>query len=267
MTIETFPAGKLIFSEGDFGDRAYRILQGSVEISIQDEGGKLVLSTLGVGEIFGEMAMVESRSRSATARVLEQTEVEVLAQEDFQRVFSRGNGQLLPYLTTIFDRLRMTNDRLLVALDRLNELEPSGIRQHQESYGSLQSSGAVNIRPDSSEMKQQTALQEQVAKSFPFQFGRRWELAGTEAVIRNQLLIADRAPYRVSRKHCVLGQSLSDFYIEDRTSKLGTIVNGIRIGGQSCETRVKLTSGVNTLILGGLDSQVRFVLTVGPQSA
>lgn len=267
MITETFPAGKLIFSEGDLGDRAYRVIEGRVEISIQDEGGKLVLATLGVGEIFGEMAMVESRSRSATARVLEPAKVEVLTQDDFQRVFSQGEEQLLPYLTTIFDRLRMTNDRLLAALDRLNELEPSVPRRHQETYGALPSLGVVRVEPDSDEMRQQTALREQVANSFPFQFGRRGELAGTEAVIRNQLLIADRTPYRVSRQHCVLDCSSGDFYVEDRTSKLGTIVNGVRIGGKSRETRVKLTSGANSLVLGGLDSQVRFVLTVGPQSA
>ena len=51
-------------------------------------------------------------------------------------------------------------------------------------------------------------------------------------------------------------------FIEDKTSQLGTMVNGIPIGRKSLETRVKLIRGANTLVLGGQDSQVRFRLDV-----
>jgi len=262
MKTEKFPASKLIFTEGDHGDEAYRVIDGLVEISIQDEGQKLVLATLGEGEIFGEMAMIESRPRSASARVLEPTTVEVIARDDFQQILAKGGEQLVPYLTTIFDRLRVTNDRLLAALDKLNALEPArGPRRH-ERFGSLESSIPVQIEPDTDEMRQQTALQKRLVRSYPFQFGRRADLAGAEAVVPSQLLVADRSPYRVSRKHCIMDTSADGVFIEDRTSKLGTIVNGISIGGSSRETRVRLIRGANTLVLGGLDSQVRFILTV-----
>lgn len=41
MRTEKVPAGKLIFTEGDNGDEAYRIIEGRVEISIHDNGQKL----------------------------------------------------------------------------------------------------------------------------------------------------------------------------------------------------------------------------------
>ena len=62
--------------------------------------------------------------------------------------------------------------------------------------------------------------------------------------------------------HCVIDSSADGVYIEDHSSRLGTIVNGIRIGGKSLESRVRLSAGSNSLVLGGGESQVRFSLTV-----
>ena len=262
MKTEKFPAGKLVFAEGETCEEAYRVIEGSVEISIQENGKKLVLATLGPGEIFGEMAMVGKLPRSGSARALESTTVEVIACDDFQMALSDRGGELMPYLTTIFERLRVTNERLLVALDQLEKLEPTRPHQHAEVFASSKAQFTVKIEPDADEVRQQTALRERVVEMYPFQFGRRGELAGSEAAMTNQLLVADSTPYRVSRKHCIMNNSAGGVYIEDLTSKLGTIVNGIHIGGKSRETRVRLSNGENRLVLGGPDSQIRFLLTV-----
>lgn len=268
MRTEEFPPGKLVFAEGSSGREAYRILSGRVEISIQEEGRTLVLATLGENEIFGEMAMVENRPRSASARVLEATSVEVIEREDFQEILSSGEELVVPYLMTIFDRLRITNDRLLVALNQLDELTPTSTKRRREVFTSDDYSIRVSVKPASEEMRRQTALQGCVVRNYPFHFGRRGELAGSESTTSNQLLVADRSPYCVSRKHCVLGSNADGVFIEDHTSKLGTVVNGIEIGANSRETRVRLSVGENTLVLGGADSQVSFILTVTPpQSA
>ena len=58
MKMDKFQALKLIFAEGDNGDQAYRVIEGSVEISIQRDRQKLILAILGAGETFGEMAMI-----------------------------------------------------------------------------------------------------------------------------------------------------------------------------------------------------------------
>ncbi len=262
MKTEKFPVGKLIFKEGDSGEEAYQVLSGSVEIFIEEDGQKLVLATLGKGEIFGEMAMVENRPRSASARAIEETSVEVICRHDFEKVLAGGGRQVVPYLTTIFERLRVTNDRLLAALNQLNELEPSKKTRRRSAYSFEEPDMVVQVEPDSEELRRQTSLQSRVVRHFPFQFGRRGELAGTESLIKNQLLVADRAPYRVSRQHCVLEVGVDGVFVVDRSSKLGTLVNGIHIGGASRESRVRLTLGENTLVLGGVDSQVRFKLTV-----
>ncbi len=262
MRTDKFQASKLIFSEGDQGDEAYRVVEGSVEISIQRDGRKLVLAILEAGETFGEMAIVESRPRSASARTLEPTMLEVIGREDFQLMLEEGGEQIVPYLTMIFERLRVTNDRLLMALNKLNELQPAVKHHHQDIFGSRRTLVLVQIEPDSEEMRQQTPLQKRLLRFFPFHFGRRSQLAGVKPMIQNQFLIADRSPFRVSRKHCIIDTSGDAVFIEDKASQLGTIVNGIPIGGKSLETRVKLIRGANTLVLGGQDSQIRFRLDV-----
>ena len=262
MRTDKFQASKLIFSEGDQGDEAYRVVEGAVEISVQRDGQKLVLAILEAGETFGEMAMIENRPRSASARTLDSTMIEVIARQDFQQMLEEGGEQIIPYLTMIFDRLRVTNDRLLMALSQLNELQPAVKHRHQDIFGSRRSSAIVQIEADSEEMCQQTQLKKRCLRFFPFHFGRRAQLAGVEALVQNQLLIADRSPFRVSRQHCIIDTSGDAVFIEDKTSQLGTIVNGIPIGGKSLETRAKLIRGANTLVLGGQDSQVRFRIVV-----
>ena len=61
--IEEFPAGEVIFSEGDEADRMYVISEGSVSLSINGD----VVETLGTGGLFGEIAVIDREPRSATA--------------------------------------------------------------------------------------------------------------------------------------------------------------------------------------------------------
>ena len=68
-----FAENDFLFEEGDVGDCAYIIESGSVELSI-DKGGKiLIIATLGEGDVLGEMAIIDKRPRTATARALEET--------------------------------------------------------------------------------------------------------------------------------------------------------------------------------------------------
>lgn len=60
-------AGEIIFKEGDAGDYAYIIEEGSVEISTVIDGKPVVLNVLNQGIMFGELALVDGRTRSASA--------------------------------------------------------------------------------------------------------------------------------------------------------------------------------------------------------
>lgn len=107
-----FQPGQVIFREGDTSQEAYRILRGRVEISIMADGKPVILAQLGEGDIFGEMAMVDERPRSASAQTLEVTECEVLTAENFNDLVLSRPDVLIPYMASFFERLRTANDRL-----------------------------------------------------------------------------------------------------------------------------------------------------------
>jgi CRP/FNR family transcriptional regulator, cyclic AMP receptor protein len=61
--IQDFQAGATIFSEGTPGDVMYVVIEGEVEVRV---GGKKV-AVIGPGDLVGEMALIDSKARSATA--------------------------------------------------------------------------------------------------------------------------------------------------------------------------------------------------------
>ena len=264
MKTEKFAAGVRLFAQGDYSEEAYRIVEGSVEISINKGSAKVILATLGVGEIFGEMGMIERLPRSATARALDNLIVEVITEESFNKSLAGGGEILVPYLIAIFERLRMTNERLRTAHEQLDLLRNPTPREKVKLSAPVgANNGNLLLEPDSDETRTQSALQKQTLINFPFLFGRRADLAACVDVFsKTRLLIGDRMPFRLSRSHCVIEHEREGYFIQDRGSKLGTVVNGIPIGGNAKEDRVRLRTGRNTLVLGPVNSTIRFILTV-----
>ncbi len=80
--IETYAAGQSIFQEGDIGDALYVVVRGTV--GIQSGGERL--ASLGPGEAFGEMAVLDEEPRSGTAVVEEEAEVLRIGSEEFYEI-------------------------------------------------------------------------------------------------------------------------------------------------------------------------------------
>jgi signal transduction histidine kinase len=103
-----FAAGQDIFLEGEPGNGVYFVKAGSVEIS----AGKVerrIFSRLGPGEIFGEMAVIEHRPRSATATAAEDAEVYFLPRGEMLTFIERSPGLAFALLQQISNRLREFN--------------------------------------------------------------------------------------------------------------------------------------------------------------
>jgi len=78
-----FESGEIIFNEGDVGDYLYIIVNGEVEVFNSQNGKENIIAKLGKGEYFGEMALLNQRSRLATVRCLSPVDVLALRKSDF----------------------------------------------------------------------------------------------------------------------------------------------------------------------------------------
>src|SRR5262249_53670417 len=102
------PAGATVFSEGDAGDAMYVIFEGEVELSIR---GKHV-ERLGVGEVFGEMALIDSSPRVATAIARTACKLVPVSQKRFLFMVQQTPHFSLQIMKVIAERLRKMDERL-----------------------------------------------------------------------------------------------------------------------------------------------------------
>lgn len=110
----TWDRGELIFREGDGGDSCYVLSSGAVVLTRGHEDGRVIaLAELRVGAMFGELALFGGERRSATAEALEPTEAIALLRPDIQRLVRSHPDIALKLLSTMADRVRRTNERLL----------------------------------------------------------------------------------------------------------------------------------------------------------
>src|SRR6202142_341025 len=104
------PAPSDIFQEGDPGDGVYFVKDGLVAISSPvGANARRVFSQLGPGEIFGEMAVIEQRPRSATATAVKNTAVYFLPRGEILSLLERSPGLAFGLLQQISHRLRDFN--------------------------------------------------------------------------------------------------------------------------------------------------------------
>jgi len=106
-------AGSSLFRVGDAGDAMYIIESGRVRITVTDaDGREVILASLGHGDFFGEMAMLDGHGRSADAAVTEDSRLRVLTREDFLNFVSSDSRIVLEMLSAMTRRLRRTDDLL-----------------------------------------------------------------------------------------------------------------------------------------------------------
>ena len=108
-----FPTKGIVFHEGDQGDNLLIILSGKVKVLLYGKGGQeFILTILGPGNFFGEMAIFESAPRSATVMTVEPCEFLLLSQKDLTGLLKKHPMIALKILQKLSQRLRKTNEQI-----------------------------------------------------------------------------------------------------------------------------------------------------------
>ena len=107
----SYPSGSPIIRESEPGDLFFVILRGEVKVFVDSpDGREVVLSHLQTGDFFGEMALLEGETRSASVEALTDCELAVLARAEFFAVLERDFSLTRKILQTLSSRLRKANE-------------------------------------------------------------------------------------------------------------------------------------------------------------
>jgi len=101
-----FESGEVVFEAGSLSDYAYLIEEGKFEVSRLCNGQKQVIGILKEKDIFGEMGIIDSQPRSATATALEKSKVSLITQECFHSMEITNPEALMPLLRVLPARIR-----------------------------------------------------------------------------------------------------------------------------------------------------------------
>jgi CRP-like cAMP-binding protein len=96
----TYPGNSLLFAEGEPGNELYIIQEGSVKINKIVNNQEVVLAVLRKGDIFGEMALLENKPRTASAEIVEDCTVLAVNRANFAELI-KNSPELVARLTTL----------------------------------------------------------------------------------------------------------------------------------------------------------------------
>lgn len=111
-TRRELPAKTYLFYEGDSGYCLYVIARGLVQIRKEAVPAPLIVAERGIGEVIGEMALLDGEPRSATAFTLKHCTLYELSRERFLQCIQRKPELALSMLEVLTQRLRQADDRL-----------------------------------------------------------------------------------------------------------------------------------------------------------
>jgi len=111
--------GSRLFETGDRGDELYIVRSGKVEIFIRNVAGeKIVLTVAEKGDLFGELSMLDSLPRTATAVALEDTELIVLNRDNLLFFFQKKPDAALDMIAAMGAMIRRADDILRTRVSR-----------------------------------------------------------------------------------------------------------------------------------------------------
>lgn len=139
------PEGEVLFREDEEGDCAYIIETGLVQISVE-RGGKFVsVATLAAGEIFGEMSIITTGRRSATAIALEDCKLQRIEADQFKSRLATMDPVMRMVTEVILARFRTTLKRIEDGPPELRKIALEPLPHTAAAMQSLRLEGEISV--------------------------------------------------------------------------------------------------------------------------
>lgn len=152
----SFPTGTRVFHEGDSSDACYIVRDGTFRVTREHTDGRAItLATLGPGELFGELAMLDGDRRSASAEALTDGELLALPAGDVRALLARHPEIALKLVAGLVRRLRAANVRLSRQSFQTVPSRVAGILSQLSREGQDENGGGeVTIRMNQTDLAQ-----------------------------------------------------------------------------------------------------------------
>ncbi|MGH2994234.1 MAG: Crp/Fnr family transcriptional regulator [Solirubrobacterales bacterium] len=109
----SYPKGVRVFHEGDHSDACYIVRSGDLRVTREHPDGRAIaLATLGSGDIFGELAMLDGEARSASVEALTDCQLLALPAADVRRLLQSSSEITVKLVVALTRRLREANERI-----------------------------------------------------------------------------------------------------------------------------------------------------------
>src|SRR6266511_2620464 len=113
LHIRAYAAGETVFLMGSAGDSMMAVLSGSVRISVPSPDGKeIVLAILHAGEVFGEIALLDGKDRTAGARAMTPCSLAILERREVLAFLDRHPKTWAKFVEVLCNRLRTTDQHI-----------------------------------------------------------------------------------------------------------------------------------------------------------
>lgn len=238
---------EMIYGVGDQAEAIFSVISGFVVLRRPNIGGSSREQLIGPGAVFGAAEALAGTVRATTARAHGSA---VIASHLPERIINE-----------MIDRPEAA-DAMVAAL--IATLNPASY-DDQDHMGII-GPNAVRLVPIDQTVINQMGDTPLTIDRFPFFIGRKSDkkdddldepIEGPAA-----LILEDRRPFRLSRRHLAIDREDDQFVVRDYRSFHGTIVNGIPLAVGGGGLKIQLDPGENEIIAGNAESPFRFTCIV-----
>lgn len=113
LVARNIETNKVFIEQDSFSDEVYIISQGAVKVyRLTEDGEEVSLAILGVGDVVGEMSLLDDEPRSANVETLQPTTLLALSKQSFREILRQYPDIALNLLAALSRRVRITNEHL-----------------------------------------------------------------------------------------------------------------------------------------------------------